>query len=425
MSPGPDSPAVVRLSVATPRGRVDVALPAGIPIAEVTAELASRLDLAGAVILSTVLGERLDPSRTVSEQVSDGSVLQLLLAEDGAEPIVFDDPSEAVSRAVGEPGGAVGVVRRAAVMGGCAAALIGGLAGFALLPAIALSLLATAGVSVVLMVACVATSRARPEWAGLFAWAAVGYAACSAAEAGDRALTVWVPGAALTVAGCLWVGMERGRAAVVPLVVVALAVLMGVALTRVPGWAASAETMVVLGLVVVAAVLMGLPRICVTVAGQEVSNQAQVAAWVRRGHQALLAGVVSLGIVLTMLAPLATVSGPAPACLAVDVCVAMLLCSRWMPSAPSVCAALASGLLAVSAGVVTALICQPTWRVPLIVALLITASGTAVLALTSGRAGTHRALLAERAEWLSRFCLVPLAVWALDLPAWAARTAPW
>ncbi|MGL5823499.1 MAG: EsaB/YukD family protein [Nocardioides sp.] len=449
----------VRVSVAAPQGRVDVTLPARVPVAEVTAELRSRFGLPDPVQLTTVLGESLDPARAVGEQVLDGSILRLG-SVDESDPLVFDDPADAIAHAAVTDHQGATLVGRVAAPAACALSLVGALAGFIVLPVTTGRLIAMAAVAATLLMLGVAASASRPEWAGTFGWGAVGYAVGAAAQASGSALTWLAPAVGLVVTCCLWVGMERGRLAIAPLALITPMALLGLAAMELPDSRVALPTVTILGLIVCAVALMALPRISLALAAQASSGQALAAqalsagassarapsargslAWgssaqktstrsepvtlVRQTHQWLLVGLASVGALLALLVPLAALFGVASTCLAVDVCVAMMLGARWVPGAPSTCAAVASGLVPVVGGVVTALIWQPPWRTWAVLGLLIVAGMTAMIAFASARFGTHLALLADRAEWLTRFLLFPLAGWAVGLPSWASAAIQW
>lgn len=96
--------------------RADVALPAAVPVADMTPELATVLGASGE--LATIAGEPLDPARPLGEQASDGDVLVLEVA---AEPRiqVYDDPADALAAvaSMGPSWGRSHVLSAAAVVG--------------------------------------------------------------------------------------------------------------------------------------------------------------------------------------------------------------------------------------------------------------------------------------------------------------------
>ncbi|GAB3854804.1 hypothetical protein GCM10028801_09530 [Nocardioides maradonensis] len=94
--------AAVRVSVAAGTRRVDVALPAAVPVAELVPELAAVLGMTGAATIATVTGRRLATDQSLAVQdVVDGSVLVLTTGR-LPPPRIHDDPAEAMAEAVEE-----------------------------------------------------------------------------------------------------------------------------------------------------------------------------------------------------------------------------------------------------------------------------------------------------------------------------------
>lgn len=118
---------VVRVSVVAPEGLIDLSLPALVPVAEVSVELATRLGLDPGLTLHTVLGDRLSPEGTVGAQVADGSVLQVIDAIPVRDPLVHDDVEGAVRGLMPEVEPHWGVIGRVAGPSGCILALAAGL----------------------------------------------------------------------------------------------------------------------------------------------------------------------------------------------------------------------------------------------------------------------------------------------------------
>lgn len=147
-----DRPAFCRVTLLTPRRRVDVALPADVPLAELVPMV---LELLGEPLVpvrwrfAAVTGGPLPPGATLDALgVADGELLRLGPAVAPPAPPVFDDPVEAVAAGAGsgDPAGAwlrAAVVVAASVLAGgllCVAAR--GAAGTAVVVAV---LLAVAG----------------------------------------------------------------------------------------------------------------------------------------------------------------------------------------------------------------------------------------------------------------------------------------
>jgi ESX secretion system protein EccD len=179
-----------RVTIVAPRSRVDLAIPANVPLAHLLPTLLRFAgdDLAdvgaaqGGWVLSRLGGQQLDSSRTPGQlNIRDGEVLYFTTRGDAAPELVFDDVADAVATATLERGGrwTLSTTRRAslamgssALVGGAAAVLfvgppqwVGGLVGLLM----GLALVATSAI----------LSRAmRAERAGvLFALVAICYAA--------------------------------------------------------------------------------------------------------------------------------------------------------------------------------------------------------------------------------------------------------
>ncbi|HJQ06163.1 MAG TPA: EsaB/YukD family protein, partial [Nocardioides sp.] len=94
--------AAVRVSVAADSRRVDVALPAAVPVAELLPELAAVLGVSGAATIATVTGRRLALEQGLAAQdVVDGAILVLATGR-LPPPRVHDDVAEAMAEAVEE-----------------------------------------------------------------------------------------------------------------------------------------------------------------------------------------------------------------------------------------------------------------------------------------------------------------------------------
>lgn len=107
---GPDTAAYARVTVLAPRHRVDVALPADVPVGELVPMV---LELIGEPSgghgprpwrLTGVTGGRLHPDATLDELgVLDGELLRIGPADAAPPPPVFDDPVDALASTVGRP----------------------------------------------------------------------------------------------------------------------------------------------------------------------------------------------------------------------------------------------------------------------------------------------------------------------------------
>jgi type VII secretion integral membrane protein EccD len=190
-----DEAVMSRVTIVSPTSRVDLALPADVPIAHLLPTLA-RYAMAGVKAVSSRdpwtlarLGAApFNPERTLGQaQVRDGDILYLRQRESGAPEAVFDDVVEAIATAQQQSGAWTPRIGRAwAVVAGTAAAI----AGAVFVPLAGLTPVAAgasaAVVAAVLLLIAVAASRlgARPVSTLTLALCAVAYTA-----AGGLAIT--------------------------------------------------------------------------------------------------------------------------------------------------------------------------------------------------------------------------------------------
>lgn len=444
--------AYCRLTVLAPRARVDVALPADVPVAELVPMV---LELVGEPVfglrpvpwrLSGAVGGPLPAEATLGELgVLDGELLRL--APQGPTPVppVFDDPVDALAAtaataAAGDRRLGAGVVLVVAVT---AAALLAGWPGATGTPV-------TAAVAVLAAVAAVTHAArlaratdttdgvSRQQVASTAALAAVPLAAAAGWTALPSAggapqlllataavgITAALAQIALRVVAPVLVGIV---VAAVPVGVAAVVVLrFGVA----PAAAAAAVAAVALAvgpvLPRVALRLAGLPRPVVPADGAELVDAddgpdllppAELAerADLARGYLAGLVGGCAVVAAAAAL-PVAAAGGPTgPAFAAVTVAVLALRARSFADRAPSrvlVGSAVASG---VGLAVLVAAHAGPGARLGVAVALLVAAAG----ALTLGRTRPPGSPVARRAvdllEGLLVAASIPLALAAMDL----------
>ncbi len=180
---------LVRVSVTAGERRVDLALPGGVPVAELLPELVRSLGMLDAQVVHagfTLVGSDGRPlagdAGLVAQQVQDGAVLTVASGADERPPRVYDDIVEAMSDAVEEDMSPwkPAASRRTAL---ATAALLMGI-GAAALVSLRVSVLAGAAAGVVallLVVAAVVLSQLKDEddAAVTLAWLGAAYAAAS------------------------------------------------------------------------------------------------------------------------------------------------------------------------------------------------------------------------------------------------------
>ncbi|WP_261166936.1 type VII secretion integral membrane protein EccD [Microbacterium sp. Marseille-Q6965] len=103
------APQLLKLTIQSGERRVDVALPGGVPVAEIVPSVAQRLRVLDPVDAHAGYwfvrsdGERLDPDRSlVAQRVQDGDVIALQIGADSTPTKTYDDIVEAVADVVEE-----------------------------------------------------------------------------------------------------------------------------------------------------------------------------------------------------------------------------------------------------------------------------------------------------------------------------------
>lgn len=411
--------AVVRVTVSSRTRRVDLVLPAAVPVAELLPELARSVGLldAGAVHggyrLVTQEGRQLAVELSlVAQGVEDGVVLTVAAGVDDEPPRVYDDVVEAVADAVERDLGPwqPAAARRTALV---AAWLLLGLAAVALLlqdgvPAAVAAALLSLG----LIGGAVVLSRVQhaPGAAAAVAWLAAAYAAVAGYLLGDP-LTAAGGGAAVGGLVAL-VGLGEGRILVLPPLVVGAVV----AAAGLVGRAVAVEAAVVLTVALVLVVVAGaaFPWLALGVTGATVDleqvDAPAVAGDVRLAHEILVALSATVGLLLVLVAPLAVGLGVAGALVAVTSSVVVMLRGRHHHAAAEVMTALVSGTAGLASVAVAALWLHPGWRSATAAVLVVAGAALLVVTALRPRPSARRALLGDVAETVGLVCLPPLLV---------------
>ncbi|WP_232663788.1 type VII secretion integral membrane protein EccD [Pseudonocardia sp. TRM90224] len=440
-----------RLTVLAPRARVDVALPADVPVAELVPMV---MELVGEPRsnamrplpwqLSGAAGGPLPPAATLGELgVLDGEQLRLAPLTSPPPPPVFDDPVVAVAATAGRGGlgdrrfGAAAVLVLAA---GAAATLAAAGPGAAI--ASGLAWLGAAGcIGLVLRQVRHPAPLVEAEVTALAARTAA-LAAVPLAGAGGWTLLQVPTGAALltavgaagTVAAIAQVVLRVIAPALVGIVVAAGCCAVGIVAMRFGGQPAAAAAGVAAAALVAGAVLpraairlAGLPRPLVPTEGTELVDAdaaqdllppAELAerADLARGYLAGLVGGCAAAAGLGALVAATASSWAGPAFALVTVVVLALRSRGYADAAParaSLVAAIATGLT----GLLVAAALGGPDALPTVAFVLLTALGAALLAL--GRARVPGSPVLRRATDLAEGLLVaaavPLALAAMDL----------
>ena len=234
-------------------------------------------------------------------------------------------------------------------------------------------------------------------------------------------------GAMLAGLACL-VGLAEGRALTIPPVVVG-AIFLATGLVM---QAATFDAAVVLTTSLVLVVVAGsvLPWLALGATSTSVDqlystaditaeprpiDAARVQADARVAHEILVAVSATVGLLLTLIAPLAVSLGVAGAVLAVLCCVVVVLRTRQYRTRSEVLVGLVSGIAGlVSTGIAT-LWLHPDWRPA--VAVVLAASGAVLLAVTMlpSAPSVRRGRLGDVAESVALLALLPLLVVAIGV----------
>ena len=434
---------LVRVTVTSGTRRVDLVLPASVPVAELVPELARSVGLLDAATVYggyrviTQDGRPLAGDAGLTMQgVQDGGLLTVAAGVDDTPPRVYDDVVEAMADAVErdlkpwEP--AAG--RRTALT---AAMLLLALGAFALYLQRGSDVAAAASVIIaaLLVVGAVVLSHAQREREAsiCLAWMGAVYAAVAGrmlVPDGDLfGYPVAAAGAGAMLAGMVCVvGLRAGRALVIPAIVVgSIFAAVGLVMTRTTVDAAAVFTTVLVLVVVVGSVL---PWLALGATGTNVEQLYSHADITREptpidpqlvredamvGHEILLAVSATVGALLVLTAPLAVTLGLPGTLIAVASSAVVMLRTRQSRTGSEVMVGLASGILGLLTTAGAVLVVHPDWRAT--VAVVLAATGALLLAGTfvPGSASVRRGRLADVAEVTALVALVPLLVLAVGV----------
>ena len=434
---------LVRVSVASGGRRVDLVLPASVPVAELVPELARSVGLLDPATvyagyrLVTAEGRELAPDAgLVLQGVEDGALITVSAGVDERPPRVYDDVVEAMTDVVEqdltpwEP--AAG--RRTALW---AAGLLMALGAVALLVqrGALLAGVAAAVVAAALVTGAVVVSRVQrdPEAAVAMAWMAALYAAVAGLMlVTDDPVFGWpvaAAGGGAMVAGFAGLlGLGARRALVIPSVVVG-AVFLATGLVM---QAAELDPAVVLTIALVLVVVTGslLPWLALGATATSVDplystadvtaeprpvDPARVSADARVAHEILGAVSATVGLLLVLIAPLAVSLGVAGSLVAVMCALVVMLRTRQYRTRSEVLVGLVSGVLGLLCAGVATLWLHPDWRPT--VAVVLAAGGAVVLAVTMlpRTPSVRRGRLGDVAESVALLSLLPLLVVAVGV----------
>jgi type VII secretion integral membrane protein EccD len=444
---------LVHVTIASTSRRVDLVLPAAVPVAELVPELARSVGLLDAVTayggyrLVTQGGRILASDAGLAVQgVEDGTVIAVAAAAGDEPPRVYDDVVEAMADVVERDLRAwdARAARRTALWAAVLLLLVG--AGSLVLRhrserGSALTGAAAVIVAVVLVLAAVAFGRLRDETeaavvvavtgcvhaavAGLLLVRGTPFFADSAAAAGGGALVAGVLAA---------LGLGRGRILLLPPVAVgAVFAATGLA-TR----ASSFDPAVVLTTTLVLAVLTGgafpwlalgatgtwvdQPVVAVDPAGDTADrgpvDASRLAADAQMAHELMVATSATVGVLLVLVAPFAVSLGLAGTLVAVLACAVAMLRSRHHHSGTQVLVGLGGGVLGLASTAVSVLWLHASWRPTAAVVLAVTGTALLVVMLFPRPGSLRRGRLGDLAESLALLAMMPGLVVATGLFSW-------
>jgi type VII secretion integral membrane protein EccD len=438
-----------RVTVLAPRGRVDVALPADVPVAEVVPMV---LELVGEPMfgvrpmpwqLTGAAGAPLPPGASLAELgVPDGELLRLAPDAPPPPPPVFDDPVDALAAGAGGPdahdrrfaGGAVLLVAAAG-----AALLAGGSPDTAALRTVVATLAAGAAVAL-----AARSARQEPATHTLLAGRTAALAAVPfAAAAGWAALPgssiaaqlLLATAAAGTAAAAAQIALRVVAPALVAAVVAAVPVGLGAVVVLRFGSPPTSVAAAVGALAVVVGPLLprialrlsGLPRPVVPADGSELveadhgpdllpPDEFAERSDLARGYLAGLAGGFAVVAVAGALPAAAAGGWAGPALACVIVTVLALRARGFADAAPSRTLLGCAVVGLVGLGVLTVARPEPEARL-LAVGVLLAVAALGLLALgrssPAGSPVSRRAI--DRLDALLVAAAVPLAFAAMDL----------
>ena len=441
---------LVRVTIASGSRRVDLVLPGSIPVAELVPELARSVGLLdastvyGGYRLVTQEGRILVNNAGLTMQgIEDGGLLTVTAGVDDKAPRVYDDVVEAMADVVEnelkpwEP--AAG--RRTALGAGSILLGLGALA-LLLLGESVLGGVAAAAIAALLVVGGIVLTRAQgePEAGVVVSLLAAHYAAVAGLLLAPGDLPAWswplddaffadallFAGLGVLAVGLVAVvGLQGGRALVIPAVVVGAVIVAGSVLIRVFSLEPSAVFVVLLTLVVLAGSIF--PWLALGVTGTSVDqlyslhditadpdeiDPDEVADDARVGHEILLAVSASVGTLLVLLAPFAVGRGVYGTILAAVCCLAVMFRTRQYRTGSEVLAGLVSGILGLVSVALSMLLIHDGWRAGAAIGLAGIGAVLLALTLVPASPSVRRGRMGDVVETMTLLALLPLMVLA-------------
>jgi len=436
--------ALLRVTVQSEGRRLDVGVPAQLPLIELMPGFARSLGVLDHTMthagyaLQRADGTRLDPGRSAAEQnVVDGELLTLARGVLLAEPRVYDDIVEAVLDATADQhrpwtpkdNARTALAASLSLLGLCAVLLLAGTRG------LGAGALIAAGGSVLLLVTATVIARLGQHEAGQgLGLAAAAFGALTGYLFVPAGQTLWGWPLATAGLGALLIGSlalalgREGRE--VHLVPVALGAAIGATGALAALLPEHGVAVLTLMLAVVITLGNSLPWLALSSTRiRVISPQSDLEVFdtpqpidsddVRRraaaGHRTLIALRIALGLAALAVTPLVAAQNPAGALLCGLGFLGMMFPARQSFARAEVIAVMGLGTAGIAATGITASLALPGIRLPLLVLLISAAVIVVTITLLDPRARLRLARLADGAEVAILAVLLPLGVIAAGL----------
>lgn len=429
--------ALLRLSVQSEGRRLDIAIPAHVPVIEFLPGFARSLGVLDASMTSAGYalqradGTTVDPSRGASAQgIVDGEVLTLVRGGLVAQPRVYDDIVEAVIDATAQQNrpwttrdnARTALAVSLALLGVCAVLL---LASGRAMPFGAL--VAGGGAVVLLVVAAVVARLGQREAGQGLGMAASVFAAVAGFLAIPAAFDLWgwplaAAGAGAFVVGGVSLALMRDRAELQLAPLVAGGVI-GVAGTFAAFFPAAAVWTLTVGVIATLGgalpwLALGTTRLRIVspqsdaevFAEPEPIDADDIAARVAQGKRILIALRLALAATVLLATPLVAAQNATGAMLTALAFAGMMFPSRQTYARAGVLTVMATGILGLVVSGVVASVAQPDLRVGILIVLAIAVVSVVTVTLLAPKTRLRLIRLADTAELLVLASLLPLSV---------------
>lgn len=429
--------ALLRLSVQSEGRRLDIAIPAQVPVIEFLPGFARSLGVLDASMTSAGYalqradGSTVDPSLGASAQgVVDGEVLTLVRGGLVAQPRVYDDIVEAVIDATAQQNrpwttrdnARTALAVSLSLLGVCAVLLLA--AGRAL----PFGALVAGGGAVVLLVVSAVVARLGQREAGQgLGMAASVFAAVAGFLAIPASFDMWgwplaaAGGGAFIVAGvALALTRDRAELQLTPLVAGGALGVTGTLAAFFP-----APTVWTLMVGVVATLAGALPWLAMSTTRLRVASPQNdveifadpqpidaddIAARVAQGKRILIALRLALAAAIIVATPLVAAQNATGAIVCALAFAGMMFPSRQTYARSGVLTVMATGILGLVVAGVVASLAQPGLRIGILVVLLIATVSVVTVTLLAPKTRLRLIRVADTAELLVLAALLPLAV---------------